>query len=181
MTTVVDVFNQGGIIAYPTEAVFGLGCDPDNEHAINLLLQLKNRPIDKGLILLASHFDQLVPYINTSDISDTTMNDILARWPNGTTQLLPKSKRVSSWLSGAFDTIAVRVTNQPDVVELCNATGKPIVSTSANLSGEPPVKAWQDMPLELTNRINFIVKGCTLGYQQPSRIINAITGETIRS
>jgi L-threonylcarbamoyladenylate synthase len=75
----------------------------------------------------------------------------------------------------------VRVTSQPDVVALCNATNKPIVSTSANLSGQTPANTWQDIPNELSEKIDFIIKGKTLGFDQPSTIIDALSGDIIRS
>jgi len=180
MSDVIDCFKHGGIIAYPTEAVFGLGCDPDNRQAIEKLLILKKRSRDKGLILLAADFSQLMPYIDVSQLSQQQLQQLLARWPNGVTQLLPKNKNLSSLLSGKFETIAVRITDQPDVVALCNMTNKPIVSTSANLSGKEPAKTWQKIDTDLIKHLDFIIKGCTLGYTQPSQIIDALTGNIVR-
>jgi L-threonylcarbamoyladenylate synthase len=181
MTTALETFQQGGILAYPTEAVFGLGCDPDNDGAIEKLLMIKSRAVDKGLILLAGDYRQLLPYINECKIPQDKRLAILSRWPNGITQLVAKNANTSRLLTGRFDTIAVRVTSQPDVVALCLATNKPIVSTSANLSGKPPAKTWQGIPNELANKIDFIIKGKTLGFDQPSTIIDALSGDVIRS
>ncbi|GHE96460.1 L-threonylcarbamoyladenylate synthase [Thalassotalea profundi] len=180
VTSVKDVFQQGGIIAYPTEAVFGLGCDPDNQQAIERLLSVKNRPKTKGLILLAANYAQLQPYIDDSAFTVEQRKLILSRWPNGITQLIKKQSNTSSLISGEFNTIAVRITSQPDVVALCNSVNKPIISTSANLSGQPPAKTWQEVETNLANKVDFIIKGQTLGYSSPSSIINAISGETIR-
>ena len=180
-SNVVDAFNRGGIIAYPTEAVFGLGCSPDDEAALKRLLELKQRSPSKGLILLAGDFKQLLPYINISNISEAKLNDILSRWPDGITQILPKHAGISSLLSGDFDTIAVRVTSQPDVVALCEQTNKPIVSTSANLSGYEPAKTWQTLDKTLLGKIDFIVEGNTLGFTTPSKIIDAITEDIYRA
>ena len=99
-TSVVDVFNRGGIIAYPTEAVFGLGCDPDNEESLKRLLQLKQRPAVKGLILLAGSYSQLLPYIDDSKIPQDKRFTVLSRWPDGITQLMPKNNKLSPLLSG---------------------------------------------------------------------------------
>ncbi|MGB2739164.1 MAG: Sua5/YciO/YrdC/YwlC family protein [Cognaticolwellia sp.] len=181
MTTALEIFQQGGILAYPTEAVFGLGCDPDNDEAINKLLSIKSRPADKGLILLAGNYSQLLPYIDDSKIPQDKRFTVLSRWPDGITQLVAKNVNTSALLSGRFDTIAVRVTSQPDVVALCNASNKPIVSTSANLSGETPAKTWQEIPDNLIEKIDFIIKGQTLGFDQPSTIIDALSGDIIRS
>lgn len=181
MTSAVEAYSQGGIIAYPTEAVFGLGCDPDNLLAIEKLLRIKSRSPEKGLILLAANYSQLLPYIDDSKIPQDKRFSILSRWPNGITQLLPKSSNTHQLLTGKFPTIAVRLTSQPDVVALCNKVNKPIVSTSANLSGEQPARTWQEVEETLSVEIDFIIKGNTLGYTQPSRIIDALTGETIRA
>ena len=180
--SVIDVFLAGGIIAYPTEAVFGLGCDPDNKQAVEKLLMLKNRRVEKGLILLAANYSQLLPYINDSLIPQEKKQSMLSRWPNGVTQVVPKNQFTPAWLTGKFNTIAVRITDQPDVVELCKRTNKPIVSTSANLSGNEPVRTWQALEAEigLSSKINYIIKGNTLGFTQPSTIIDALTGETFR-
>lgn len=180
MTTALETFQQGGILAYPTEAVFGLGCDPDNDRAIEKLLSIKLRSVDKGLILLAGDYAQLLPYIDESKMPQDKHLAVLSRWPDGITQLMAKNANTSVLLTGCFDTIAVRVTSQPDVVALCLATNKPIVSTSANLSGKPPAKTWQEIPNELADKIDFIIKGQTLGFDQPSTIIDALSGDVIR-
>lgn len=178
--SIKEVFQQGGIIAYPTEAVFGLGCDPDNERAIKKLLSIKQRTKEKGLILLAGKYEQLLPYIDESKISDKKCSEILLRWPDGITQVFPANKKNSRYLTGQFDSIAVRVTSQPDVVALCNQTNKPIVSTSANLTGRLPALTWQTLDPELVKQLDFIIKGYTLGYSQPSTIIDALSGEVFR-
>jgi L-threonylcarbamoyladenylate synthase len=180
MTSAEEAYCQGGIIAYPTEAVFGLGCDPDNLQAIEKLLSIKKRSPEKGLILLAANYSQLLPYIDDSKIPQDKRYSILSRWPDGITQLVPKNIQTNKLLTGCFSTIAVRLTSQPDVVALCNRLSKPIVSTSANLSGEQPARTWQEVEQKLSDEIDFIIKGNTLGYTQPSKIIDALTGEIIR-
>ena len=181
MTSAVQIFKQGGVLAYPTEAVFGLGCDPDNQTAVEKILTIKKRPVEKGLILLAGEYSQLQPYINESVLTAEQIDAMLLRWPNGVTQVVPASEKAQSFLTGQFDTIAIRVTDQPDVVELCHQTQKPIVSTSANFTGEEPGKTWQEVEQALGAAVDYIVKGETLGFNKPSTIIDAITGETFRS
>jgi len=181
MCTAIKTFQQGGVIAYPTEAVFGLGCDPDNQSAIKKLLQIKRRSKAKGLILLASSFEQLAPYLDLTQVTNEQIHIILSRWPNGVTQILPARVGISSYLTGDFTTIAVRITNQPDVVTLCTQTNKPIVSTSANLSGIEPAKMWQTLDPILIELIDHLIKGETLGYIQPSTIIDGLTGEVFRT
>lgn len=180
MTDAVSTYLAGGVIAYPTEAVFGLGCDPDNQAAVEKILQIKQRPVEKGLILLAANYSQLLAYVDDSKIPQDKRFSVLSRWPNGITQVLPALPNVAKFLTGQFSTIAVRVTNQPDVVALCNAVNKPIVSTSCNLTGEEPARQYQDIGEDLHKQIDFIIQGQTLGYTQPSTIIDGLTGETFR-
>ncbi len=175
-----EVFTQGGIIAYPTEAVFGLGCDPDNDEAVKNLLLLKQRSVDKGLILLAANYSQLLPYLDDAAISQDKRFSVLSRWPGAITQVLPANSNISPLLCGAFDSIAVRITNHPDVVALCKQTNKPIVSTSANLAGQTPATTWQQIEQKLSDNVDFIIKSKTLGFLKPTSIINGLTGETIR-
>ncbi len=177
----VDAFNNGQIIAYPTEAVFGLGCDPDNEQAINKLLAIKQRDPQKGLILIASNYSQLLPYIDDDKLPQDLKFTVLSRWPGPITQVLPAKQDISNLLTGSFDTIAVRITEQPDVVALCNAVNRPIISTSANLSGDEPARVWQELEAKLGDKVEHTIKGETLGYTNPSTIINALTGEVYRA
>lgn len=176
----LTVFNQGGVIAYPTEAVFGLGCDPDSDNALQRLLEVKQRPVEKGLILLAGDFSQLLPYIDVAQLPKQTSAKLAKNWPEGVTLLIPKNKDTSTLLTGKFDSIAVRVTRQKDVVALCKLTNKPIVSTSANLSGQEPARTWQALDPQLANKIDFIVEGETLGHTSPSKIIDALTDKVVR-
>ncbi|WP_286234202.1 L-threonylcarbamoyladenylate synthase [Thalassotalea sediminis] len=181
MTTAVETFQQGGVIAYPTEAVFGLGCDPDNQSAVEKILRIKNRPVEKGLILLAGNYSQLLPYIDDSAIPQDKRYSVLSRWPDGITQVVPANENTPAYLTGKFNTIAVRITSQPDVVALCLQTGKPIVSTSANYSGHPPATTWQEVEHSLADSVDYLIKGQTLGFDKPSTIIDALTGETFRT
>lgn len=175
-----EVFTQGGIIAYPTEAVFGLGCDPDNDEAVKKLLLLKKRSVDKGLILLAANYSQLLPYLDDGAISQDKRSNVLSRWPGAITQVLPANNNISPLLCGAFNSIAVRITNHPDVVALCRQTNKAIVSTSANLAGQAPAITWQQVEHQLGDKVDCIIKTETLGFLKPTSIINGLTGDIIR-
>lgn len=180
-TSAKEAFEQGGVIAYPTEGVFGLGCDPSNEQAIAKLISVKSRSVEKGLILLAGDYQQLKPYINESLLPEDKKQHMLDTWPNGTTFVVPANKSLSAFLTGKFATIAVRITDQPDVTALCQQTQKPIVSTSANISGEPSAATWQTLSAEIVDKIDFIIKGNTLGYTKASTIVDAITGTVFRA
>ncbi|MBC3766607.1 L-threonylcarbamoyladenylate synthase [Neptunicella marina] len=178
--SVIDVFNQGGIIAYPTEAVFGLGCDPDNSDALQKLLNLKQRPAHKGLILVAADYGQLLPYVNDSAISQDKRFAVFSRWPGPVTWLLPKSDRVLPLLSGESDKIAVRVPAFEPVRELCRQLGKPIVSTSANLSGLEPARTTEELYAQFNDQLDFVVDQPVGGNASPSTIFDAATGQQLR-
>ncbi len=175
-----EIFTQGGIIAYPTEAVFGLGCDPDNDAAVKKLLSIKQRSVSKGLILLATDYAQLLPYIDDDAISPDERYRVLSRWPDAMTQVLPANKNISPLLCGKFDSIAVRVTDHVDVVALCQQIKKPIVSTSANIAGGKAATTWQQVDILFGDKIDFIIKSETSGLAKPSTIINGLTGKTLR-
>jgi len=176
-----DIFCQGGVFAYPTEAVFGLGCDPDNDNAIQKLLSIKQRSAEKGLILLAGDYSQLLPYIDEEVLPENIRLKYSLDWPVGVTFIYPAKNKLSTLLTGKFNSIAVRITTQPDVVALCKQVNMPIVSTSANLSGKSPVMLWQDIDPLLVKQLDLVIKGQTLNYSQPSKIIDVLTGNVIRS
>ena len=175
----VAVLNNEHVIAYPTEAVFGVGCDPDSETAVMRLLALKQRPVEKGLILIAASFDQLKPYIDDSRLSDAQRAVIFASWPGPVTFVFPARPDTPRWLTGRFDSLAVRVTDHPLVIELCEAYGKPLVSTSANLTGQPPCRTTAEVRAQFGDSFP-VVDGATGGRQNPSEIRDALTGEQFR-
>lgn len=168
----------GGVIAYPTEAVFGLGCDPDNVAAIQRILELKGRPADKGLILIAAEFEQLLPYLDVSGLAN--LNKLLKTWPGPTTWLIRARKTVPFWIRGAHESIAVRVTGHPIAAQLSREFGKPLVSTSANPSGLPPARSALKTRLYFGQADLFIVKGKVGGERKPSPIFDARTFARLR-
>lgn len=127
----------GEVIAYPTETVFGLGCDPNQPLAIQKLLDLKQRPADKGLILLASEFEFLLPYLDLSQLTQAEIAQISQKQLEPTTWLVPRAKSLSNLISGCFDQVAIRLCDHPIVQALSNALQSPIISTSANKAGQP--------------------------------------------
>ncbi|NOH56188.1 threonylcarbamoyl-AMP synthase [Vibrio coralliilyticus] len=171
---------NGEVIAYPTEGVFGVGCDPDNPEAIQKLLELKQRPVEKGLILIAASYEQLLPYIDESQLTDEQLQKVHQTWPGPVTWIMPCSDKVSDWVSGQFDSIAVRVTDHPLVQKMCNALGKPLTSTSANLTGEPPCMTTAEVEQQLGDRLVAILTGETGGRDKPSEIRDAKTSKVLR-
>lgn len=182
------LLKSGGVLAYPTEAVFGLGCDPDSEQAVLTILKLKQRPIEKGLILIASHYSQLIPYIDESAITSEQKQRALTSWEQGNavSWIFPKNTQTPYFLTGKFNSIAIRVTTHPLIRELCDRFGKPIVSTSANLSGQTPCKTVNEVETQFKtvfedNLLKFaILQGETSGRDKPSEIRDIKTGQILR-
>ena len=178
---VLQALNAGGVIAYPTEAVYGLGCDPDNEAAVLSLLAIKQRSVNKCLILVAANYSQLLPYVDDKAIPPEKRYQIFSSWPGHISWILPASKTAPKWITGQFNSIAVRVSAHPVVHALCAAYAKPLVSTSANLSGCPAITKRDELELHLGNKLSAIMPGSLGGATQPSQIRHAVTGDIIRS
>jgi L-threonylcarbamoyladenylate synthase len=178
LQSAVQVLLQGGVIAYPTEAVFGLGCDPANAHAVERILTIKQRPADKGLILIAAHAQDLYPYLG--DIEQAVWDKVMATWPGPYTWLLPAGKATSTLLTGRHSTLAVRVTAHPVARALCEAFGAPVVSTSANLAGQPPATTTQQVAEQLAGEVDMIVPGEIGDAKGPTSIRDALTDQLIR-
>lgn len=176
----LNALRQGEVIAYPTEGVFGVGCDPDNPDAIKKLLEIKQRPVEKGLILIAASYDQLLPYIDESQLNQEQLKRVHATWPGPVTWIMPTSDKVSHWVSGQFDSIAVRVTDHPLVQKMCHAFQKPITSTSANLTGLPPCLTTEQVDEQLGDQLAVILEGATGGRTKPSEIRDAKTSKILR-
>jgi len=179
LAKVLEALHQQQVIAYPTEAVFGLGCDPDSEQAVESLLALKKRPKDKGLILIADNYQQLLPYIDDSSLTHQQLEHILSFWPGPVTWVMPAKPSTPDWLTGRFSSLAVRVTDHPLVKELCQQFGKPLVSTSANLNGQEPCRLADEVRLQFGEDFP-VLNGKVGGRENPSEIRDALTGDLIR-
>ena len=178
--TITALLRQGGVIAYPTEGVWGLGCDPHNEAAVLRLLALKQRDVAKGLILIASDEAQLVAFIETSPLSQAQLAQVRASWPGPNTWIVPASANAPHWITGAHNGIAVRVTAHPLVRALCDTFGGALVSTSANIASEPSPRSRAELDPRIIAGVDAISEGETLGRQQPSTIRDARSGSTLR-
>ena len=168
---------QGGVIAYPTEAVYGLGCDPLNRDAVDHLLRIKQRPVEKGLILIASGFEQLKPFVEVQP--DEIRQRLDESWPGPITWLLPARTATPRWLRGDHETLAVRVTAHPLAAALCTAFGGAIVSTSANTADHPPARTALQARIRCPG-VDLIVHGATGPLRRPTPIRDAVTGKVLR-
>lgn len=174
----VESLRGGGILAYATEAVFGLGCDPEDEDALWRLLALKRRPAHKGLILIAADPVQLEPYIQP--LTAAMAERILPTWPGPHTWIVPARPGLSSLVRGAHASVAVRVTAHPQVQALCRRYGGAVVSTSANRTGQPPARSAFQVRQRLGAEVDFILPGRVGSEARPSCIRDARTGAVLR-
>jgi L-threonylcarbamoyladenylate synthase len=172
--------HAGGIIAYPTEGVWGLGCNPRDEVAVLKLLVIKQRPVEKGLILIAANFEQLQSFIDTSALPNERLEEIRASWPGPHTWVMPASATAPRWITGAHAGIAVRISAHAPVVALCKAFNGALVSTSANLAGQPAPQHRDELDSTLLSHIDGVLIGETGGLQRATPIRNALTGEALR-
>lgn len=173
----VNALHQGKVIAYPTEAVYGVGCDPDNELALIELFLMKRRPLDKGVILIAAEFNQLQDYI--APLAPKVLAKLSASWPGPHSWVVPAQAHVSDLITGGRSTVAVRVTAHPVASALCRAFGGPIVSTSANIHGLAPAVSGYQVRWQLPD-VAVVVDGSCDRQAKPSSIRDALTGDIIR-
>lgn len=179
-----ECLKQGHVLAYPTEAVWGLGCDPFNQQAFLEILRLKQRPMEKGVILLAAQIAQVEHLLEslTVEMRQKVLDSWSFRSPaeRATTWLLPAGNHIPNWIKGNHSKVAVRVTTHPLCVALCNAFDGFIVSTSANPAGGQPARSLQEANQYFSTQIDYLNGDLGLS-QEPSRIIDAETGEVIRA
>ena len=191
---------QGQLLAYPTESVWGIGCDPFNQQAVEQLLAIKQRPLEKGMIVVTDSVIRLKMLINS--LNEDQRQQVLVSWRNDTdsdvnskqahTWLLPLSENlpvsIPAWITGAHHSVAVRVIDHPLVQQLCRqvvSVHNPygfVVSTSCNPSGQPPALTLSQAQAYFSDSNEQVgyLKGETLGYQLPSQISDARTGQVIR-
>lgn len=169
---------RGGLIAYPTEYCFGLGCDPRNRNAVKKLLRLKGRPQHKGLILIAGNYAQLAPYLlpRTPAEQETLRRD----GAQAVTYLMPVHDHVPRWLRGEHHTLAVRITAHPLAAALCNALAMALVSTSANRSGAQPLRTSADCRRQFGEQV-LVLDGRVGKRKSPSTIRVWGDGKIVRS
>jgi len=176
---VAATLHRGGIVACPTEAVWGLSCDPENERAVQQLLALKKRDPSKGLILIAADIAMFAPYLH--GLEPALVEQLRNSWPAAITWLIPNNHTASPWISGGRNTLALRVTAHPVAAALSRAFGGPLVSTSANPQGLPPAKSLMKVKAYFGNTLDACAPGSIGRAAKPSEIRNLLTGEVIRA
>jgi L-threonylcarbamoyladenylate synthase len=167
----------GGAVAYPTESCYGLGCDPRSRAGVDRVRALKGRGRDKGLILVASDFRQLAPFVQTP--TPEQARRLAEAWPGPFTFVMKASRSAPPWLAGPRGTLAVRVTAHADAAALCRALGLALVSTSANRAGARPARTYQDC-LRRFGAGARVLPGRCGRRRRPSTIIDLETGRILR-
>ncbi len=183
LAEIVQCLQSGGVIAYPTEGVFGLGCDPTNENALHRIIDIKGRDAHKGFIVIAGDVSQLTPLIEPLDqppLSASTQTKILASWPGPHTWIVPARPSLPPVLTGHRDTLAVRVTAHPVVRDLCWAFESALVSTSANRSGQEPLQFVDDVIAQFGDAVDMVVTKPVTSPGKPSSITDARSLAVIR-
>ncbi len=170
------------VIAYPTErGVWFRGVIRITKPLCCAYWRSSSDPVVKnGVILIAASYAQLRPYVDETQLTAEQLTQVLASWPAPLTWVMPASGDTPSWVRGQFDTVAVRVSDHPVVQKLCLAFGKPLTSTSANLSGQPACVTQQEVMVQLGNQIAVVVEGKTSGRHGPSEIRDARSLQVLR-
>ena len=177
----IAVLREGGVIAYPTEFCFGLGCDPQNQQAVERILEIKQRGVAQGLILIASTVEQVVEYADLMMLERA--EEIKASWPGPNTWIIPVTSHTPNWIKGEHSSVAMRVTDHPLVRALCDGFGGAIVSTSANRHGQESLVSAEQVEAEMSDEVDLIMRGDlspNSGERLASRLIHGQTGEVLR-
>ena len=170
----------GGVVAYPTEAVWGLGCDPHSRAAFERLFALKRRPPEHGVLLIGADFAQVAAYIDLGATPPGALARAQASWPGPHTWVFPRASDVPDWIAGSHAGIALRVTAHAPAAQLCCAFGGALISTSANRHGEAPARSAADVQAAFGATLAAILDGPTGGLAQPTPIRDALSGALLR-
>ena len=170
------VLLNGGVITYPTEGVFGLGCIADDYVAVNRILKIKNRKLTKGLIIIISDVNQIKNWIDIN----IENNDLHSSNENPITWILPANNDAPHWIKGNHSSIAVRKTTHPIARKLCISTNSALISTSANIANRPPARNVFILHRLFSNLVDYMVPGNCGTKNRPSEIRNLVTGDILR-
>lgn len=175
------LLHGGGVLAYPTEAVYGLGCDPHDRPAFERLFALKQRPPTQGVLLIAADFSQLARYVELTGVPAHVMQQVRASWPGPHTWVFPRSAEAPGWIAGTHAGIAVRVTAHEPAAALCRGFGGALVSTSANPHGQPPARSVAAVTTYFGAALDGLLLAPLGELARPTTIRDACTGAIIRS
>ncbi|NKZ39825.1 tRNA threonylcarbamoyladenosine biosynthesis protein RimN [Oleiagrimonas citrea] len=177
----ITALKSGGVIAYPTEAVYGFGCDPHDRDAFERLFALKQRPSTQGVLLIGADFEQLRPYIDMDALPAEALQRVRDSWPGPHTWILPRASGVPAWITGGHEGIALRMTAHEPAAALCRAFGAALVSTSANRHGTPPARDAEGVRAAFGDRLDAVLDAPIGDASRPTSIRDAVTGAIIRA
>ena len=170
------IIKNGGVIAYPTDTIYGLGCDPYNVDAVNRINQIKNRPSDKHFILLTSNIHLVQALFDSND----AQKKIMTESAEPTSWIVAANTNAPNWLTNKSGTITIRISQHPVVKKLCSALGRPIISTSANLSGKRPARNGLELYQFFYKKVDKILLASRTLSTKPSKIIRLCDNHVIR-
>lgn len=169
---------RGGLVAYPTESCYGIGALPRHAHAIRAVLQIKNRPQHKGLIVIGADLAQLQPLLCRLPAHE--WHKICAQWPAPKTLILPANKRLLPQLRGKRrNKLAVRIPDHQVARRLCQVAGSALISTSCNRAGSRACKTEREVRRQFGRNV-WIIRGCIGNRRQPSDIIDWFAQKQLR-
>ena len=151
----ISVLRNGGIILYPTDTIWGIGCDATNEKAVDRIFQLKNRPDEKALIVLVADETDVLKHVANTDLR---VFDYVKQLQRPVTVVYDGAIGLADNLVGKDGSVAIRITNDTFCKHLVKRFRKPIVSTSANVSGQPAASNFSEIKEEIKNGVDFVVK-----------------------
>jgi L-threonylcarbamoyladenylate synthase len=175
------LLRKGGVLAYPTEAVFGLGCDPHDHAAFERLFALKRRPSTQGVLLIAADVAEIERYIDIPAVPADIMRQVRASWPGPHTWIFPRSPQVPAWIAGTHAGIALRVTAHSPTSLLCRAFGGALVSTSANVHGQPAARSVQQVVDCFGDALDGVLDAPLGDQDRPTGIRDVLSGAIIRA
>lgn len=180
ITQAATILKQGGVIVCPTEGVYGLSALANNSQAIERIIKIKHRALNKGLIVVAANVDMLSGLIDMSALNEQALSLVHSKWPGHTTLILPASDQAPKLLTGGRNTLAVRVSSFSLLSHLCFTLGAPIVSTSANISGSEPLATIEQLRNTFASEVDYILDEPCQGLHKPSTIYDALSGKVLR-
>lgn len=173
----VQFLQQGGVVAHATEGVWGLACDPWNKTAVNRILTIKKRSIDLGFIVIGTDSSSFQEELDT--VEPEIRRKVVASWPGHVSWILP-SNRFPDWVTGNRTAVAARVPDHKQARKLAMLFGKPVISTSANVSGSEPALTMEEVCQKFGDIVDFVLPGEVGTVVGPSRILNAVDDVKIR-
>lgn len=174
----VRALQDGEVVAFPTDTLYGLGVDPFNERAVEKVYAIKERPRDQALILMGKGPEVLTGYAAIWPIAAQRLAD--AFWPGGVTLILPRHPKVPDWVVSNRPTVGLRVPSNPVAIALLEAWGGVLATTSANKSGEPAGATGRQVAEQLGGtELSVLLDGGPTAHEEPSTLIDLSTEQPV--